>query len=388
MAGRGLALLRRSDRRRPGRHLKALTEAVELCEGRVSDDVLAEARRVVEQADRRLALSGSATVVALAGATGSGKSSLFNALTGTDLATVGVRRPPRRTRWPPPGGEDAAADLLDWLKIPRRHAGAGPSRDGHAGRAGAAGPAGPRLDRAGPPDGGRSAGGAGRHADLGGRPAEVRRRGAARPLPDPAGKHADVMMIVLNQADRLTPAERERCLADLRRLLDPKACAGSTCSRSRPSPGGVGGAAGAAGSADRRTRRPRRAGWRPMSRAPGGCVPPAARRSTSSAARRSSIADQSDRRGGRGAGGDRGGRPGLATARRAGHRLARCCPGWRSSSLTRYAGCTWTAWEPAVSGRRSTRPRWGVPRCRPPRECRRRGSTPRCGRWPTRPPPA
>ena len=31
------------------------------------DDVLAEARRVVEHADRRLALSGSATVVALAG---------------------------------------------------------------------------------------------------------------------------------------------------------------------------------------------------------------------------------------------------------------------------------------------------------------------------------
>ena len=94
MAGRGLALLKRSD---PAADLvgqvRALTEAVQLCEGRVPDDVLAEARRVVEQADRRLALSGSATVVALAGATGSGKSSMFNALSGTELATVGVRRP-------------------------------------------------------------------------------------------------------------------------------------------------------------------------------------------------------------------------------------------------------------------------------------------------------
>ena len=54
---------------------------------------LAEARRVVEQADRRLALSGSATVVALAGATGSGKSSMFNALSGTDSGH-GRRTPP------------------------------------------------------------------------------------------------------------------------------------------------------------------------------------------------------------------------------------------------------------------------------------------------------
>ena len=35
----------------------------------------------------------------------------------------------------------------------------------------------------------------------------------------PLAKHADVMMIILNQADRLTPAQRDQCLADLRRLL-------------------------------------------------------------------------------------------------------------------------------------------------------------------------
>ena len=45
----------------------------------------------------RLRLSADHTVVALAGATGSGKSSTFNALTGLELAAVGVRRP--TTSW-------------------------------------------------------------------------------------------------------------------------------------------------------------------------------------------------------------------------------------------------------------------------------------------------
>ena len=102
-------------------HLKALTEAVELCSGRVPEEVLAEARRACRQADRRLALSGSATVVALAGATGSGKSSTFNALTGTELAAVGVRRPTTAHAMAAVWHEEDAEDLLDWLKIPRRH---------------------------------------------------------------------------------------------------------------------------------------------------------------------------------------------------------------------------------------------------------------------------
>ena len=135
MAGRGLAILRRSDRSVDlVDHLKALTEAVELCEGRVPDEVLIEARRVVDHADRRLALSGSATVVALAGATGSGKSSTFNVLSGTDLATVGVRRPTTNHAMAVSWGDDSAEDLLDWLNIPRRHAleGGPDSVDGHA----------------------------------------------------------------------------------------------------------------------------------------------------------------------------------------------------------------------------------------------------------------
>ena len=220
MASRGLALLRRSDRSADlVDHLKALTEAVELCEGRVPDEVLAEARRVVDHADRRLALSGSATVVALAGATGSGKSSTFNALSGTGLATVGVRRPTTAHAMAVSWGEESAEDLLDWLKIPRRHAldgGAAAELDGLV-----------LLDL---PD----------HDST-----EVEHRMevdrlvqlvdmliwvvdpqkyADAALHDryliPLARHAEVMMIVLNQADLLTPAQRDQCLKDLRKLLD------------------------------------------------------------------------------------------------------------------------------------------------------------------------
>jgi GTP-binding protein EngB required for normal cell division len=60
-------------------------------------------------------------VVALAGATGSGKSSTFNALTGLDLATVGVRRPTTSFATACVWGGDAATDLLDWMDIPPRH---------------------------------------------------------------------------------------------------------------------------------------------------------------------------------------------------------------------------------------------------------------------------
>ena len=73
--------------------LTALDEAVEALDGRVADPaVLARARAVSARAGERLRLSGEHTVVALAGSTGSGKSSLFNALSGADLSPG--RRPP------------------------------------------------------------------------------------------------------------------------------------------------------------------------------------------------------------------------------------------------------------------------------------------------------
>jgi ATPase subunit of ABC transporter with duplicated ATPase domains len=72
--------------------LTALREAVEVAEGRLEVPEVAEARTLLAKAGARAAL-GDATVVALAGATGSGKSTLFNALSGSEVSRPGVRRP-------------------------------------------------------------------------------------------------------------------------------------------------------------------------------------------------------------------------------------------------------------------------------------------------------
>jgi GTP-binding protein EngB required for normal cell division len=98
-----------------------LEQAVESARGRLDDAVVESAAAVVTRAGARLRLSGDHTVVALAGATGSGKSSTFNALTGLELAAVGVRRP--TTSWATAciWGSDPADGLLDWLEIPPRH---------------------------------------------------------------------------------------------------------------------------------------------------------------------------------------------------------------------------------------------------------------------------
>ena len=41
----------------------------------------------------------------------------------------------------------------------------------------------------------------------------------------PLAEHASVMVVVLNQIDKLAPAERTACLRDLRRLLDSEGLA-------------------------------------------------------------------------------------------------------------------------------------------------------------------
>lgn len=104
-----------------GARVAGLDAAVDASRGRLDDRVVEEAARVVERAAGRLRLSADHTVVAIAGATGSGKSSLFNALTGLDLSSVGVRRP--TTSWATAciWGREGAEELLDWLGIPPRH---------------------------------------------------------------------------------------------------------------------------------------------------------------------------------------------------------------------------------------------------------------------------
>jgi GTPase Era involved in 16S rRNA processing len=104
-----------------GPRIAGLEAAVEGSRGRLDDAVVDGAARVIERAAGRLRLSADHTVVAIAGATGSGKSSTFNALTGLDLAAVGVRRP--TTSWASAcvWGHDGAEELLEWLGIPVRH---------------------------------------------------------------------------------------------------------------------------------------------------------------------------------------------------------------------------------------------------------------------------
>ena len=75
------------------RKIEALRTAADLGEGRVPAETLALATDVVERARTRRRLSADHTVVGFFGATGSGKSSLFNAVTGHRLARVAATRP-------------------------------------------------------------------------------------------------------------------------------------------------------------------------------------------------------------------------------------------------------------------------------------------------------
>ncbi|MER6619540.1 YfjP family GTPase [Streptomyces sp. NPDC000931] len=203
--------------------LGALRELVGLSRARLDNRTLAQAGRVIEESTARRRLSGQHTVVAIAGATGSGKSQLFNALAGVPVSETGVRRPttaaPIACSW-----SDGAASLIERLGIP------------------------PRLRR---------------------RPlqatadADERLRGLVLvDLPDhdsaavqhreqvdrvlglvdaviwvvdpekyadamlherylrPMAAHAEVMFVVLNQTDRLPGEAAEQVLDDLRRLLD------------------------------------------------------------------------------------------------------------------------------------------------------------------------
>ncbi|MFF2211566.1 GTPase [Streptomyces antibioticus] len=99
--------------------LDALRELVGLSRARLDNRTLAEAGRVLDEAAARRKLSGQHTVVAIAGATGSGKSQLFNTLAGVTISETGVRRPttaaPIACSW-----SDGAAPLIDRLGIPGR----------------------------------------------------------------------------------------------------------------------------------------------------------------------------------------------------------------------------------------------------------------------------
>ncbi|OIH83653.1 ABC transporter [Arthrobacter sp. UCD-GKA] len=101
--------------------LEALKEATELGADRIDVAVSEASWKMLERASTRRTLSAEHTVVGFFGATGSGKSSLFNAVAGQDLARAAATRP--TTSQPLAGiwGRTGSDPLLDWLGVQERH---------------------------------------------------------------------------------------------------------------------------------------------------------------------------------------------------------------------------------------------------------------------------
>ena len=101
--------------------LEALDGALGLADGRLPSEHVADGHDVVAKANGRLRHGTTHTLVALLGATGSGKSSIANALIGSDVATTGVRRPTTSSTLGCFWGQDDAQPLLDWLEVANRY---------------------------------------------------------------------------------------------------------------------------------------------------------------------------------------------------------------------------------------------------------------------------
>jgi len=209
--------------------LASLTELTRIGSARTgadgfSPELLAEAETLLRRSGERMRMSASHTVVALAGGTGSGKSSLFNALAGANFSPAGVMRPTTKHSHACVWGMEGAAPLLDWLSVQRRHryARASALDEGEASLTGLL-----LLDL---PDHDSVVTGSAAMVDrlvklvdmlvwvldpLKYADAAVHRRYLV-----PLAGHAAVTLVVLNQVDTLTPDQAADCEADLRRLLD------------------------------------------------------------------------------------------------------------------------------------------------------------------------
>jgi predicted GTPase len=195
--------------------LEAMREALAIASGRLSDSEVALTRDVLDRAGQRLGLGMEFTVAALAGGTGSGKSSLFNAIAGTELSSAGPRRPTTGVAHACVWGHMNAEPLLDWLAVPRRHHhDSGSELEGLV-----------LLDL---PDSDSTEEAHRIEVD---RLVELvdlmvwvldPQKYADAVLHDrylrPLASHASVMLLVLNQMDRLEDASRDSCVADVKRL--------------------------------------------------------------------------------------------------------------------------------------------------------------------------
>lgn len=103
-----------------GERLTALEEAAAIGAPYLSPAQRERLEKIARAGAERRALSAEHTVVGFFGATGSGKTSLFNAVVGEDLGKAAARRPttssPLAAIWEPAGAEE----LLDWLGVEDR----------------------------------------------------------------------------------------------------------------------------------------------------------------------------------------------------------------------------------------------------------------------------
>ena len=96
--------------------VEALEAALRVADGQVTRSVGHRVATATSGVRERLRLGVDHTIVALVGGTGSGKSSLFNAISGLDFADVGVRRPTTSQVTACVWGSSSGA-LLDWLGV-------------------------------------------------------------------------------------------------------------------------------------------------------------------------------------------------------------------------------------------------------------------------------
>ncbi|MFE2304774.1 GTPase, partial [Streptomyces sp. NPDC059411] len=202
--------------------LDALRQLIGLSRTRILDGkTLAEAGRILDEAAARRGLSPQHTVVAIAGATGSGKSTLFNSLAGVQISETGLRRPttaaPIACSW-----SDGAAGLLDRLEIPGRLRRRPRETSEAEALRGMVLVDLPDLDSA-----------VGAHRDHVDRvlalvdavvwvvdPEKYADAVLHERYLRPLAGHAEVTFVVLNQVDRLPGESADLVLDDLRRLLD------------------------------------------------------------------------------------------------------------------------------------------------------------------------
>ncbi|GAA1711456.1 hypothetical protein GCM10009809_04620 [Isoptericola hypogeus] len=95
-----------------------VAEALEIAGSRLDDATRSRVAAAVEGVRARLALGVDHTIVAFAGGTGSGKSSLFNKVSRLSFADVGVKRPTTARVTACSWSDDAEA-LLDWVGVDR-----------------------------------------------------------------------------------------------------------------------------------------------------------------------------------------------------------------------------------------------------------------------------